>query len=69
MIIAGFVAVTWLTASYYTIPTTGIIGIGYAWLGIQVLLAGYTSIRIIFWTKWKNKQISDIAVNVDLIDS
>jgi O-antigen/teichoic acid export membrane protein len=69
MIISGFVAVTWLTASYYTIPTIGIVGIGYAWLGIQVLLAGYTSIRIIFWTKWKNKQISDIAVNVDLIDS
>lgn len=66
MIIAGFVAITWLTISYYTIPISGIIGIGYAWLGTQVLLAGYTSIRIRYWTKWKNGQISSDAVSIDL---
>ena len=66
MIIAGIVAVTWLTVSYYTIPTSGILGIGYAWLGAQVLLACYTSIRIRYWTKWKNEQISSNAVTTDL---
>lgn len=66
MIIAGFVAITWLAASFYFIPTIGIISIGYSWLGTQVLLAGYTSIRISYWTKWKNEHINSSAVNIDL---
>ena len=37
----GFIAVATLVTSYLVMPTTGIIGIGYAWLGVQCLVAIY----------------------------
>ena len=40
-IIWGFIAIAVLLASFLIMPTTGIIGIGYAWLGAQVGVAIY----------------------------
>ena len=66
IIITGFVAITSLTASYYFIPIIGTPAIGYSWLGTQLLLAGYSSIRISYWTKKKNEHINSDAVSIDL---
>ncbi len=41
IIIRGIVAIIVLLTSYLIMPTSGIIGIGYAWLGAQVVLAIY----------------------------
>lgn len=40
----GFIAVATLVTSYLIMPATGIIGIGYAWLGVQCLAAIYVVI-------------------------
>lgn len=37
----GFIAVAVLVTSYVIVPVTGIIGIGYVWLGIQSVAAAY----------------------------
>ncbi len=66
IIIAGFTAFTWLTASYYNIPVIGIDAIGYSWLGTQILLAGYTSIRMIYWIRRKHEYISSDTFNIEL---
>lgn len=51
IIIRGLVAVAVLVASYLVMPLSGIIGIGYVWLGAQSVLAIYvlarTRVRII----------------------
>ena len=41
IIIWGFIAIGILVASYLLLPLTGIIGIGYAWLGAQLIVAIY----------------------------
>jgi len=41
IIIWGFVAIGVLVVSYLLLPLTGIIGIGYAWLGAQLIVAIY----------------------------
>ncbi len=41
IIIRGIVAIIVLLASYLIMPTSGILGIGYAWLGAQVVLSIY----------------------------
>jgi len=41
MAIWGFMAISVLLASYLIMPATGIIGIGYAWLGAQAVVAIY----------------------------
>jgi O-antigen/teichoic acid export membrane protein len=41
MIIWGFIAVGVLVIGYLLLPLTGIIGIGYAWLGVQLIVAIY----------------------------
>ena len=41
IIIRGLIAITVLLASYLIMPTSGIIGIGYAWLGAQGIVAIY----------------------------
>ncbi|HUV45495.1 MAG TPA: oligosaccharide flippase family protein [Dehalococcoidia bacterium] len=41
MAICGFIALAVLLASYRLMPATGIVGIGYAWLGAQSLVAIY----------------------------
>lgn len=41
IIIWGFIAVGVLVVSYLLLPLTGIIGIGYAWLGAQLIVAIY----------------------------
>jgi len=49
-VISGFIAVAVLLASYVIMPITGIIGIGYAWLGAQVAVAIYVlALRKRFW--------------------
>lgn len=45
MIIWGFIAVAVLIASYLIMPIAGIIGIGYAWLGAQAIVAIYVLAR------------------------
>jgi len=45
MAIWGFVALSVLLASYLIMPVTGIIGIGYAWLGAQIVVAIYILAR------------------------
>jgi O-antigen/teichoic acid export membrane protein len=40
----GFIAIAVLTVSYLVMPSTGIIGIGYAWLGINGVVAAYVLI-------------------------
>jgi O-antigen/teichoic acid export membrane protein len=45
MAIWGFIAVSVLLASYLIMPVTGIIGIGYAWLGAQTIVAVYILAR------------------------
>ena len=45
MIIGGLIALTVLLASYLIMPITGIIGIGYAWLGAQAAVAIYVLTR------------------------
>jgi O-antigen/teichoic acid export membrane protein len=45
MAIWGFVALVVLLASYLIMPVTGIIGIGYAWLGAQTIVAVYVLAR------------------------
>jgi len=53
MAIWGFIVLATLLASYLVMPVTGIVGIGYAWLGahtvvaIYVLKASLSSVRII----------------------
>jgi O-antigen/teichoic acid export membrane protein len=42
----GFIAITMLVISYLVIPATGIIGIGYAWLGIHGAAALYSLISL-----------------------
>jgi len=44
MVIWGLIAVVVLVASYLIMPHTGIIGIGYAWLGAQALFSAYVLI-------------------------
>jgi O-antigen/teichoic acid export membrane protein len=41
MIIWGFMAIGVLVISYLLLPLTGIIGIGYAWLSVQAIVAVY----------------------------
>jgi O-antigen/teichoic acid export membrane protein len=41
----GFIALGTLLASYLIMPVTGIIGIGYAWLGAQTIVAIYVLAR------------------------
>jgi O-antigen/teichoic acid export membrane protein len=41
IIIWGFIALSVLVVSYLLLPLTGIIGIGYAWLGAQLIVAIY----------------------------
>lgn len=41
MTIWGFMAISVLLASYLIMPATGIMGIGYAWLGVQAVVAIY----------------------------
>jgi len=41
IIIWGFIAIGVLVVSYLLLPLTGIIGIGYAWLGAQLIVAIY----------------------------
>jgi O-antigen/teichoic acid export membrane protein len=41
IIIWGFIAIGVLVVSYFLLPLTGIIGIGYAWLGAQLIVAIY----------------------------
>jgi len=41
IIIWAFIAISALVASYLILPLTGIIGIGYAWLGAQLIVAIY----------------------------
>ncbi len=41
VIISGFIAIAVLVVSYLVMPATGIIGIGYAWLGAQGAVAIY----------------------------
>jgi O-antigen/teichoic acid export membrane protein len=41
----GFIALSVLLASYLIMPVTGIIGIGYAWLGAQTIVAVYILAR------------------------
>ncbi len=41
VIICGFIAVAVLMVSYFVMPATGIIGIGYTWLGIHSAVAIY----------------------------
>jgi O-antigen/teichoic acid export membrane protein len=45
MAIWGFVVVAVLLVSYLIMPATGIIGIGYAWLGAQAAVAIYVLVR------------------------
>jgi len=45
MAIWGFIALSVLLASYLIMPVTGIIGIGYAWLGAQAVVAIYVLAR------------------------
>ncbi|MEE9400020.1 MAG: polysaccharide biosynthesis C-terminal domain-containing protein, partial [Dehalococcoidales bacterium] len=44
VVIWAFIAIAVLGISYLVMPETGIIGIGYAWLGIQCLVAIYALI-------------------------
>ncbi len=39
----GFIAIAMLVTSYLVMPSTGIIGIGYAWLGVQGISAIYAA--------------------------
>lgn len=50
IIIWGFIATAVLSASYLVMPATGIIGIGYTWLGVQVVTAIYviSAIKLAF---------------------
>jgi len=41
----GFIALGTLLASYLVMPATGIVGIGYAWLGAQTIVAIYVLAR------------------------
>jgi len=45
MAIWGFIALSVFLASYLIMPVTGIIGIGYAWLGAQAVVAVYILAR------------------------
>jgi len=45
MTIWGFMAISVLLASYLIMPATGIMGIGYAWLGAQTAVAIYVLAR------------------------
>jgi O-antigen/teichoic acid export membrane protein len=45
MAICGFIALPVLLTSYFTMPSAGIIGIGYAWLGTQIAVAIYILAR------------------------
>jgi O-antigen/teichoic acid export membrane protein len=45
MAIWGFIALSVLLASYLIMPTTGIMGIGYAWLGARAAVAIYVLAR------------------------
>ena len=45
MAIWGFIALVVILASYLIMPVTGIIGIGYAWLGAQAVVAIYILAR------------------------
>jgi len=45
MAIWGFIALSVFLASYLIMPVTGIIGIGYAWLGAQAVVAIYVLAR------------------------
>jgi Membrane protein involved in the export of O-antigen and teichoic acid len=45
MAIRGFIALAVLLASYLIMPATGIMGIGYAWLGAQAVVAIYVVVR------------------------
>lgn len=44
--LSGFVALSVLITSYLTTPHTGIIGIGYAWIGAQAAVTVYTVARL-----------------------
>ena len=41
VVIWGFIAIAVLVVSYLVMPTTGIMGIGYAWLGVHCVVAIY----------------------------
>ncbi len=45
MAIWGFIALVVVLVSYLIMPVTGIIGIGYAWLGAQAVVAIYVLVR------------------------
>jgi len=45
MAIWGFIALVVILASYLIMPVTGIIGIGYVWLGVQAVVAIYILAR------------------------
>ena len=41
----GFIVLTVLSVSYLIMPAVGIIGIGYAWLGAETIVAIYVLAR------------------------
>jgi len=43
VIIVGFIALTVLLGSYFITPTTGIVGVGYSWMGAQGLVTIYVA--------------------------
>lgn len=51
VVIWGFIAVAMLSASYLIMPVTGIIGIGYAWLGVHSIVAIYVLAVTSLFTK------------------
>jgi O-antigen/teichoic acid export membrane protein len=52
-IISGSIAATVLLGSYFVMPTTGTVGIGYIWLVVQGLVAFYVlfALRTSRWGK------------------
>jgi O-antigen/teichoic acid export membrane protein len=46
-----FTAMFVLTGSYMVLPHTGIIGIGYVWGGVQLIVAIASFLRLYYWLK------------------
>jgi len=44
--LSGFITLAVLVVSYFITPATGIIGVGYAWIGAQGLIAMYVTLAI-----------------------
>ncbi len=49
VVIRGFIAVAVLTLSLFIMPISGIVGIGYAWLGVQAVVAIASAFRLRTW--------------------